>query len=251
MNGFGLIAWRDICDLTHGTAFRFVAGALTLAAAALAAGAVQLTIRAPAVAQGMPDGPPVAALVGMMLYFATLLPFLALLWVFAGAILVKEKASGHLETLLATPLSTRALWLAKTAAIVVPGLILATVASALIVVSLLVAARAQPDAAALPLPAALLVVCWIGNPLLLTGLSAVTVILSMRAGADAGIVPSFGVGFLLMVAVPAGGALRVVDPGSWVFAAGYLGAAAIEWIVVLALAQGLTKERIVLSSREA
>jgi ABC-type Na+ efflux pump permease subunit len=199
----------------------------------------------------MPGGPPVAALVGMMLYFATLLPFLALLWVFAGAILVKEKASGHLETLLATPLSTRALWLAKTAAIVLPGLVLATVGSALIVVSLLVAARARPDAVALSLPAALLVVCWLGNPLLLSGLSAVTVILSMRAGSDAGIVPSFGVGFLLMVAVPAGGALRVVDLSSWVFAAGYLGAAAIEWIVVLALAHGLTKERIVLSSREA
>jgi hypothetical protein len=72
----------------------------------------------------------------------------------------------------------------------------------------------------------------------------------MRSSPDAAIVPSFAVGFGMMAAVPAGAALRILDLSSWVFAAGYLGVAAGEWIAVFALAHGLTKEGIVLSSRE-
>jgi hypothetical protein len=66
---------------------------------------------------------------------------------------------------------------------------------------------------------------------------------------DAALVPSFAVGFGLMTPVPAGTAVQIVDLSSWGFAAGYLGAAALEWIVVLALARDLSKERIVTSSR--
>jgi ABC-type Na+ efflux pump permease subunit len=250
MSGFGLIVSRDTRDLTRGLAFRIVAAALMILGAALAAGAVLLIVTSPAGVPEAPDGPTASMLVGTMLYFATLLPFLVFLWVFSSAILMKEKASGHLETLLATPLSTRTLWLAKTAGIVLPGLVLAAASSALIAIAAAVAVRTRPDAAAFALSPALLVVCWLGNPLLLSGLGALTVILSMRAGPDAAIVPSFGLGFGLMAAVPAGTALRIIDLSSWVFASGYLGAAALEWIAVLVLARGLTKERIVLSSRE-
>jgi ABC-type Na+ efflux pump permease subunit len=250
MRGFGLIVVRDTRDLTRGFAFRIVAAALMVLAAALAAGAAVLIARSPAGALEAPDGPTASMLVGTMLYFATLLPFLVLLWVFAGAILMKEKASGHLETLLATPLSTRTLWLAKTAVIVLPGFLLAAISSVVIVIAATVAIRIQPDAAAFAFPPPLFVVCWLGNPLLFSGLGALTVILSMRAGPNAAIVPSFALGFGLMAAVPAGTAVRIIDLSSWVFAWGYLGAAALEWITVLVLAGGLTKERIVLSSRE-
>jgi ABC-type Na+ efflux pump permease subunit len=255
VSAFGLIVSRDTRDLTRGTAFRILVGALVVLAIALAAGAAQLIATSPAAAPAAaapaaPDGPTASMLVGTLLYFATLLPFLVLLWVFAGAMLMKEKASGHLETLLATPLSTRTLWLAKTATIALPGLALAAVSSSLIVVAAVVACRMRPDAAAFAFPPPLLVVCWLGNPLLFSGLGALTVVLSMRAGPDAAIVPSFALGFGLMVAIPAGTALRVIDLSSWVFAWSYLGAAALEWGVVSILARGLTRERIVLSSRE-
>ena len=250
MNGFGLIVSRDTRDLTRGMAFRILAAALMILAAALAASAALLIVTSPFDAPETPDGPTASMLVGTMLYFATLVPFLALLWVFAGAILMKEKASGHLETLLATPLSTRTLWLAKTAAIVLPGLVMAAVSSALIVIAAVVAVHIRPDTAVFAFSPPLLVVCWLGNPLLFSGLGALTVILSMRAGPDAAIVPSFVLGFGLMAGVPAGTAVRIIDPSSWVFASGYLGVAALEWIAVFILARGLTKERIVLSSRE-
>jgi ABC-type Na+ efflux pump permease subunit len=250
VSGFGLIVARDTRDLMRGGAFRILAAAFLVLAAALAGGAALLLVPPPAGAPEVPDSPTTSMLVGTMLYFVTLLPFLALLWVFAGAILMKEKASGHLETLLATPLSTRTLWLAKTATVVLPGLVMAAISSALIVVAVAVATRIRPEAAAFAFPPPLFVVCWLGNPLLFSGLGAVTVLLALRAGPDAAIVPSFALGFGLMAVVPAGTAVGVLDLSSWVFASGYLGAAAVEWMVVLVLAHGLTKERIVLSSRE-
>ncbi len=250
MGAFSLIMARDTRDLVRGAAFRILVAALLALAVALAAGAALLLLPPPAGAQPAPGGPPAPLLIGTLLYFASLLPFVVFVWVFAGAILMKEKASGHIETLLATPLSTRTLWLAKTAAIVLPGLVIALVSSVLIVSAVAGATGARPAAMALTFPPALLVVCWLGNPLLFAGLGAVTVILALRSSPDTAIVPSLALGFGLMAAVPAGAAVRVLDLSSWVIAAGYLGAAAVEWVVVLCLARGLTKERIVLSSRE-
>lgn len=245
-----MIAGRDIRDLMSSVAFRILAAALLILAAALAAGAALLLVPPPGGVPEAPESPTASVLIGTMLYFTSLLPFLALLWVFAGAILMKEKASGHLETLLATPLSTRTLWLAKTSAIVLPGLFMAGVSSALIVIAAAVAVHIRPDAAVFAFPPPLLIVCGLGNPLLFSGLGALTVILSMRAGPDVAIVPSFVLGFGLMAAVPAGTVVQIIDLSSWVFASGYLGAAVLEWIAVFILARGLSKERIVLSSRE-
>jgi hypothetical protein len=239
VRAFALIAGRDIRDLMSSVAFRILAAALLILAAALAAGAALLLVPPPGGVPEAPENPTASVLIGTMLYFTSLLPFLALLWVFAGAILMKEKASGHLETLLATPLSTRTLWLAKAAAIVLPGFVMVVVCSALIVVAVAGVTRIRPDAAALAFSPPLLVVCWLGNPLLFSGLTAVT------------IVPSFALGFGLMAAVPAGAAVRILDLSSWAFASGYLGAALVEWMAVLVLARGLTKESIVLSSRES
>ena len=72
----------------------------------------------------------------------------------------------------------------------------------------------------------------------------------MRASPDAAILPSFILGFGLMAIMPAGMALGFIDMASWAFAGLYLGAAALEWMLVLLLEAGMTKERIVLSSRE-
>jgi len=107
----------------------------------------------------------------------------------------------------------------------------------------------RPDVAPVSIPAPLLVVCWLGNPILLSGLGAATTVLSMRASPDTAIVPSFAVGLGLMVAVPAGVAVRIFDLASWTFASAYLIAGGVQWLAALALARGLTRERIVLSSR--
>jgi hypothetical protein len=249
VNRFSVIAVRDLNDLTSGVAFRILSAVLLGLAAVLAAGAVLLRLAPPGCAADSPGCPTPTMLIGTILYFATSLPFVSFLWVFAGAILMKEKATGHLETLLATPVSTTALWLAKTAVVALPGLVIAGVSSSLIVISLAGVGLVRPDVAAFSIPAPLLVVCWLGNPILLSGLCAATIVLSMRASPDTAIVPSFAVGLGLMVAVPAGVAVRIFDLASWAFASAYLIAGGGQWLAALALARGLTRERIVLSSR--
>lgn len=250
MKRFSVIAVRDLHDLTSGGAFRILSAVLLALAAVLAASAVLLRLAPPGCVANTPGCPTPTMLIGTILYFATSLPFVVFLWVFAGAILMKEKATGHLETLLATPVSTTALWLAKTAAVALPGLAVAGVSSALIVISLAGVRLVRPDVAAFSIPVPLLVVCWIGNPILLSGLGAATTVLSMRASPDTAIVPSFAVGFGLLVAIPAGAAVRILDLASWTFASAYLIAGGGQWLAALALARGLTRERIVLSSRE-
>lgn len=251
MSGFKLILSRDTRDLAGTTAFRVIVVVLMVLAIAFAAGAGASVIASPAGESGpISSAPSAAASVGMMLYFATLMPFLVLLWVFSGAILTKEKASGHLEALLATPLSPRTLWLAKSMTMVLPALAIAALSSALILTASAVAARAQPVATAFSIPAPNLVACLVGNPLLFSALGALTVVIAFKASPDASIVPSFILGFGLMILVPVGAGLRIIDPASWALAGAYLGAGVLLWILVFILERGLTKEMVVLSSRE-
>lgn len=229
MGAIRLIASRDLRDLASALAFRIVAAALALLAAGSAVAAAALP-----------------GLVVPLLYFDTVLPFLAFIWAFSGATLMKEKASGQLETLLATPLSARTLWLAKTAAIALPGLAAAAVAAAATALAAL--AYRGPEGFPVPLQATLS--CFLANPLLFTGLCALTVAISFRSSPEGSIIPSFALGFGLMTAIPAGAAMGFIDLGSWAFAAADLAAGVLMWIAVLVLGSGLTKERIVLSSRE-
>ncbi len=249
MSGFGVIAARDLRDLLRGAAFRIVAVALLALAVVLAAGAA-LVVLPPAGGRPAPDAPPAPLLIGTMLYFASLLPFVVFIWVFGGVLLTGQRASGQLETLLATPLSARALWLGKTAAIVLPGLLIAAVSSALIASVVAAVTRARADLTTVGLTPGLLAVCWLGNPVLFAGLGALTIVLALRSSPEIAIVPSFALGFGLMVAVPTAAVLRVLDLSSWAFTGASLAAAGIEWTVVLLLARGLTKERIILSGRE-
>jgi ABC-type Na+ efflux pump permease subunit len=249
VRGSGQILLRDLRELTGTGAFRIVAALLALLMLALAAGAA-LIVSAPPPTGSASGAPTATALVGAMLYFATFLPFLILIWAFAGPLLIKEKASGRLETLLATPLSPRALWLAKTATLALPALAVSALSSASLCIAAATAARALPAGTALALPPLTILVCLLGNPLLLSGLGALTVIIAFRASPDAAIIPSFALGFGLMAIVPPGMALGFIDLSSPAFASAYLAAGALVWALVLVLERGMSKERIVLSSRE-
>ena len=274
MGGARLLLGRDLRDLSSGTAFRIMVAVFAVMALAMAVGAAGL-------AAGMAADTASGGVVGtaggagtaraglsmpycQLLYFGSILPLLGFIWLFSGATLAKEKASGHLETLLATPLEPRDILLAKTGAMALPGLMMTGLTLVLVLAAAGIAAGAAGAAGAaegmasgpargalaLVFPPALLLSCVVVNPLLFTGLAALTVLLALRSSPDAAILPSFALGFGLMIAVPGGAAIGVVDLRSWGFAGLSLGLAAIEWAIVAALARGLVKERIVLSSRE-
>lgn len=267
MDGARLLLRRDLRDLSSGAAFRIMVAVFAVMAIAMAVGAGGLaagmaahpaakgaaTVSAGGAAGGASRVAARADLsmpYGQLLYFGSILPLLGFIWLFSGATLAKEKASGHLETLLATPLEPRDILRAKAEAMLLPGLAMTAFTLVLALASAGIAAGAARDVAAMVFPPALLVTCVAANPFLFAGLAVLTVILALRSSPDAAILPSFVLGFGLMIAVPGGAAIGIVDLGSWAFAGLSLGLAVIEWLVVAGLVRGLSKERIVLSSRE-
>lgn len=280
MGGASLLFRRDLGDLASGTAFRVMVAVFAVMAVAMAFGSAGLAagMAAEAAEPGAATGSVGDALsettglgfapariglslpYGQLLYFGSVLPLLGFIWLFAGASLAKEKASGHLETLLATPLEPGDILLAKTGVMVLPGLAMAALTLVLSLAAAGIAAATAATAATatgpawgvavLVFPPALLVTCAVANPLLFTGLAALTVILALRSSPDAAILPSFALGFGLMIAVPGGSAMGIVDLPSWGFAGLTLAFAVLEWATVALLSRGLSKERIVLSSRE-
>lgn len=255
MGGSRLILERDLADLSGGAAFRIIAAAFVLLAVALGFGAAGLVsgVAGTAGVSGATDAglPALRNTYGQMLYFAGILPLLAFLWLFAGAVLAKEKASGHLETLLATPLEPRTICFAKSMAILLPGLVVTALTLCAVLVAAGLASRGLPGAASIVFSPPLLVACLLANPLVFSGLGVLTVILALRSSPDAAILPSFALGFGLMIVVPGGAAIGIVDLYSWGFAAASLCVAAAVWALAICLGRGLTKERIVLSGREA
>lgn len=242
-----LVFRRDVRDLVRQTAFRILCVALCVFELALAVAAWALA-GVPEEVVRMASGLPSAAVSAALLVFlATMFPYLVVLWVFAGTVLAGEKASGRLETVLATPLSVRSLWLGKTAALVVPGLVIGLFSLA----AILAAAALAPSGAApgffVTLPA--FISCLLGNFMLFSGLGAITILVALRFGTDASVIPSFAIGFGLMMAIPAGSAFGIIDPSGWFFTLACCAMGLAEWLVVWLAGRSLSKEKIVLSGR--
>ena len=99
------------------------------------------------------------------------------------------------------------------------------------------------------LPAPVLLTGFILNPLLFFGLLSFIILFSLANNPDIAIMPSFLVGFGLMIGIPIALAVRVINLASWSFALWYLFGAMVIWAVVCCLSRLLTKEQIVLSSK--
>jgi ABC-type transport system involved in multi-copper enzyme maturation permease subunit len=190
-------------------------------------------------------------IIGFTVYFATMLPFVVVIWAFGATLMTKEKAAGNLETLLATPLSPLTVWLGKSLAIFLPAFALAIASTLVAVVAMNVAASILQNTAVFVLPPPVLVIGFLVNPLLFFGLTSLTIMLTFIHDPDVGIIPSFPIGFGLMYGVPLGVAVGAIDLTAWSFVLYDLGAAMLLWAAILYLSRFLTKEKIVLSSRSS
>ncbi len=260
MGGVLIVLRRDFRELRQSTAFIIVAvlhALLTVGAVV----AISLILRSVDLSEVRALGeeaarPAVQAIVSEIMapivsftvYFATMLPFVIFVWAFGATLMIREKAAGNLETLLATPLSPLAIWLGKSLAIFLPALALSTACALVGVVALNAAASIVQHTAVFVLPPAALVTGLLVNPLFFFGLTSLTVILAFTHDPDLGIAPSFPIGFGLMIGVPLGAAVGVFDLRAWSSVLYDLGAAMLLWAAVLCLARSLTKEKIVLSS---
>lgn len=198
---------------------------------------------------GEPEAVPALDLiVGLAVYFIPLFVLLAFIWAFANLPVVKEKANGNIECLLATPLGPKALWMGKGLAIFLPSYVISVVASGIVVLAVNVVAI-LPGWDMFAGPGAALVNGLIVNPLLFFALLSFVVLFSLADNPEVAIAPSFLIGFGLMIGVPLGLSTGVIDVVSWSFALWYLCATVVAWLIVLYLTRLLTSQRIVLSSK--
>ena len=162
--------------------------------------------------------------------------------------IAKEKAKGAIESLLATPLTARGVWLGKSLAIFLPAYIMG-LAGTLIVVLTMNLAAILPTTGHFVLPLAEAFTGFLFLPLLMLGLVLVGIVFSLITNPVIGQTIIIFVGVVMMQVVGTVGGRIWWLLASWDYALYNLAGAAILGILAFYLSRSLTKERIVLSSK--
>jgi hypothetical protein len=242
-----VIFLSDFRQLRQTKAFLIVClllGAFTAIAAAI----LGVTLRKMEFLPTTEAAPILELITGLVSYFMPLLVLMTFIWSFFNLTILKEKIDGSLQSLLATPIRPWELWIAKSMAIFVPGYLFAAI-STLILLWTINLTAAMPFLGYYIMPASLMWLGFIVNPLLLLAIQLLVVMLSLINNPDIGIAPTFLVGFGLMMGIPLGIATKVIDLASRTFCLYYLLAAVVLLAVNLFLCLLLTKENIILSGK--
>jgi ABC-2 type transport system permease protein len=182
--------------------------------------------------------------------FASTLPMLFSIWVctiFATYSVVVEKAKRNLESLMVTPVSLKQIWLGKTLAVTLPSVIIGLGVS-IIVYSALNIMKVIPETGSFLFPGPLAIIsALILVPLLIFTIVSLVIYLQLTIAN-----PRFanfiflGIFFLLFFGINALAGFGITTN----YALIYLGVAVLCGIVSLLLSPTLTKERVLLSSKE-
>src|SRR4030065_1479710 len=90
---------------------------------------------APEMKKGMPDRSELELYLGVIMYATCFLCLGVNLTSFAFQSMTREKSRGNIESLLATPLEAKNIWIAKSIAIFIPGLILGEVLTFIVLIA--------------------------------------------------------------------------------------------------------------------
>jgi len=156
-------------------------------------------------------------ILGLSAYFLPLSVLMTFIWSFTFLTIIKEKVSGNIESLLATPLSPKEIWIGKSIAIFLPGYTISII-STLIILLTVNFFVIIPATGNFILPVPLLLISFLINPLLFLALLLFIVLFSLANNPDIAIAPSFLVGFGLMIGIPLGVVTGVIKLASWSFA---------------------------------
>ena len=192
--------------------------------------------------------PMLELIMSLIAYFLPLFILITFIWAFASFPIIKEKVNGNIESLLATPLGPKEIWIGKSLAIFLPGFTISIVSTLIVLLAInLIAIR--PATGIFFFPAPMLLTGFLINPLLFFGLLLFIVLFSLANNPDIAIAPSFLVGFGLMIGIPLGVATGAVNLASWSFCLWYMAGTVVIWAAVYCLSRLLTKEKIILSSK--
>ncbi len=192
--------------------------------------------------------PMLEIIISLIAYFLPVFILITFIWSFGSLPLVKEKVSGVIDSLLATPLKAGEILTGKSLNIFLPGLVFSTVSTSIVLLAInFIAILPATGEFILPIPA--LFTGLVLNPLLFFGLTFLIVLFSLAGNPDNAIAPSFVIGFGLMMGIPLGLLTGKINLASWSFSLWYLTGIVIFWIITLCFIPLLTKEKIILSSK--
>jgi ABC-type transport system involved in multi-copper enzyme maturation permease subunit len=192
--------------------------------------------------------PALELIIGLIVYLVTLFALMMFIWMFTSEPITKEKANGNIESLLATPLTPKAIWMGKSLAVFLPAFVIAVVSTLIILLAVNFAAI-YPATGNFVWSAPVLVTGFVINPLLFFGLTLLMVLIALAYNPDIGVMLSWPIGMGLMMGIPIAAGMGGIDLASWPFALYYLAGAIVLWIITFYLSRFLTKEKIVLSSK--
>ncbi|MEN6370042.1 MAG: hypothetical protein ABFD77_10175 [Thermotogota bacterium] len=253
----GAVCGRDLEELRKSPAFTVIVAVFGALVVGISVGTGLLLRSVLRQAAGL-DAPAVDGIVrsvvgGLLVensvYAVTMLPFSLVVWVFASALVMREKLTGNLETLLATPLGLSEIWLGKTLALAAVSTGIGGLCGVLSLVSAhaIVAVALSRFVLLVSAPAA---VAALLNPLFFSGMCALIILIALVKDADASLLPSFLIGMGAMIGLPVAIGTGAIAIGSWVFCLYQLCAAGALWLAVIVLLLRSNKERVVLSARQ-
>jgi len=249
MKGMPIVLQSDVGDIVHSRAFLIIAiiiGVLTIGAS------VGITIAlnrwlAPGLA--WEDAKPMLELfMGLVVNYMPLIVLFTCMSIWATNPIAKEKAEGRIESLLATPLTAKAVWIGKSLAIFLPAFIMGLI-STLIVTLVVNFASIVPTTGHFVLLPSQAVTSFLFLPLLMFALISLGVFFSLIANPVIGQTIVIFIGVILLQVVGQVGGRITWLLASWDYALYSLAGAALLGATAFYLSRALSKERIILSSK--
>jgi ABC-2 type transport system permease protein len=249
MKGMLVVLRNDVGDILRGKSFLIVASVI---AAVTVAAAVSIPI---ALRSWLVSGPPwdeakplLELFIGLAANYVPLIFLFICVATWATDPIAKEKAKGPIESLLATPLTARGVWIGKSLAIFLPAYVMGLIATLIVILAMNLAAILPTTGHfVLPLPAAF--TSFLFLPLFMLALILVGIVFSLITNPVIGQTIIIFVGVVLMQVVGQVGGRFLWLLTSWDYALYNLAGAALLGIIAFYLSRSLTKERIILSSK--
>jgi ABC-2 type transport system permease protein len=249
MKGMSVVLQNDLRDILRSKSFLIVASVIGVVTVAAAVG-VPIALRS-----WLDAGPsweevktPLELFIGLAANYVPLIFLFICMATWATDPIAKEKAKGPIESLLATPLTARAVWIGKSLAIFLPAYIMGLAATLIVILSMNLAAILPTTGHfVLPLPTAF--TSFLFLPLFMLALILLGIVFSLITNPVIGQTIIIFVGVVLMQVVGQVGGRILWLLSSWQYALYNLAGAALIGIIAFYLSRTLTKERIILSSK--
>jgi ABC-2 type transport system permease protein len=250
MKGMPIVLQSDVGDIVHSKGFLIIAiiiGVITVGAAVGLPIALNWWL---ATGLAWEEAKPLLELfMGLTVNYVALIVLFTCMATWATEPIAKQKARGPIESLLATPLTARAVWIGKSLAIFLPAYIIGLIATVIVILAMNLASILPTTGHfVLPLPEAL--TSFLFLPLLMFALISLGVIFSLITNPVIGQTIVIFVGVLLLQVVGQVGGRITWLLASWDYALYNLAGAALLGVIAFLLSRRfLSKENIILSSK--